>query len=274
MALVPFPGPQSGALQFPPDDEEDVVEGEGSMSFLEHLDELRKRILYACYAIGIGILSTFWFHQQLFDFVLEPTRRVLPEGTHLVYTQPGEAFSLHIQIALLAGIITAAPIIMYQVWRFIAPGLYANEKRMAIPFVVLTTLGLVAGAAFNHYVAFPFMIAFFGTFNSADLQFLPALNPIWSMYMRFLIAMGITFQLPTLVYFLARMKLITAKFLVKNFKYAVLIIFIVAAVITPGADPGTQAVFAAPMIGLYIISIAIAWLVGPKRFRGDGHERP
>ena len=269
MALVPFPGPHSGALQVPPDDDDEVVEGQGSMSFLEHLDELRKRILYACYGIAIGILVTFWFHQRLFDFILEPTRRVLPNGTHLIYTQPGEAFSLHIQIALIAGIITAAPFIMYQVWRFIAPGLYANEKRLAIPFVLLTTFGLVAGAAFNHYVAFPFMIAFFGTFNSPDLQFLPALDPVWSMYAKFLLAMGITFQMPTLVYFLARMKMVTARFLAKNFKYAVLIIFIVAAVVTPGGDPGTQTVFAAPMIALYLISIVIAWAVGPKRVRDD-----
>jgi sec-independent protein translocase protein TatC len=266
MALVPFPGPQSGALQRPPDDDDELSESSADkMSFLEHLDELRKRILYSCYGVAVGIIVTFWFHQELYDFILQPTRRVLPKDSHLIYTQPGEAFSLHIQIALIAGIIVAAPIIMYQVWRFIAPGLYAKEKRFAVPFVVLTTFGLVAGAAFNHYVAFPFMIAFFGTFSSPELQFLPALDPVWSMYTKFLLAMGVTFQLPTLVYFLAKMKLVTARFLAKNFKYAVLIIFILAAVITPGGDPGTQAVFAAPMIGLYLISIVIAWLVGPKR---------
>ena len=265
MALVPFPGPQSGALQRPPDDDDELSESSaGKMSFLEHLDELRKRILYSCYGIAVGVIATFWFHQQLYDFILEPTRRVLPKDSHLIYTQPGEAFSLHIQIALIAGVIVAAPFVMYQVWRFIAPGLYAKEKRLAVPFVLLTTFGLVAGAAFNHYVAFPFMIAFFGTFSSPDLQFLPALDPVWSMYIKFLLAMGITFQLPTIVYFLARMKLVTARFLLKNFKYAVLIIFVLAAVITPGGDPGTQTVFAAPMIGLYLISIVIAWIVGPK----------
>jgi sec-independent protein translocase protein TatC len=161
-------------------------------------------------------------------------------------------------------VVLAAPFIMYQVWMFIAPGLYSNEKRLAIPFVLFTTIGFVLGAAFNHYVAFPFMVSFFGTFNSPDLRFLPALDPVWSMYTNFLIAMGITFQLPTVVYFLARMNLVNARFLARHFKYALLIIFIIAAVVTPTGDPGTQTVFAAPMVGLYLLSIAIAWIVGPK----------
>jgi sec-independent protein translocase protein TatC len=265
MALVPFPGPQSGALQRSPEPAEDDVAGAADrMSFLEHLDELRKRIISCCLYTAAGVVVAFAFHQQLYNFILEPTRRALPGGSRLIYTQPGEAFSLHIQIALIAGIVLASPFIMYQVWRFIAPALYANEKAFAIPFVVLSTLGLIAGAAFNHYVAFPFMVSFFGTFNSPDLRFLPALDPVWSMYTNFLIAMGITFQLPTVVYFLARMNLVNARFLARHFKYALLIIFIIAAVVTPTGDPGTQTVFAAPMVGLYLLSIAIAWIVGPK----------
>ncbi len=265
MALVPFPGPQSGAVQRSPEAEEDDVPGAADrMSFLEHLDELRKRLINCCLYIGGGVVVAFAFHQQLYDFILAPTRKVLPAGSRLIYTQPGEAFSLHIQIALIAGVVLAAPFIMYQVWRFIAPALYAKEKAFAIPFVFLSTLGLIAGAAFNHYVAFPFMVAFFGTFNSADLRFLPALDPVWSMYTNFLIAMGITFQVPTVVYFLAKMKLVSARFLARHFKYAILVIFIIAAVVTPTGDPGTQTVFAAPMVALYLLSIAIAWVVGPK----------
>jgi sec-independent protein translocase protein TatC len=265
MALVPFPGAQSAALQHPPGDDEDPQQdAAGKMSFLEHLDELRTRIMHAAIGIVVGVLVGLVFHQRIYDFLFEPTKRVLPEGTHLIYTQPSEAFSLHIQIALIAGAVIAAPYIMYQVWRFIAPGLYANEKKFAIPFVVLSTLGLLGGAAFNHYVAFPFMMAFFGTFDSADLKFMPQLTPVWSMYAKFLIAMAITFQMPTVVYFLARMQMITARFLLKHFKYAVLVIFIIAAVVTPGGDPGTQAVFAAPMLVLYTLSIFIAWIVAPS----------
>src|ERR1700687_4057975 len=265
MALVPFPGPHSGAVQRSPEPEDDDPSGSADrMSFLEHLDELRKRLISCCLYTGAGVVVAFAFHQQLYDFILAPTRKALPGGSRLIYTQPGEAFSLHIQIALIAGVVLASPFIMYQVWRFIAPALYAHEKAFAIPFVCLSTLGLLAGAAFNHFWLFPYMVLFFGSFNSPELRFLPALEPVWSLYTNFLIAMGITFQLPTLVYFLAKMKLVSARFLARNLKYAVLVIFVIAAVVTPTGDMATQTVFAAPMIGLYLLSIGIAWIVGPK----------
>jgi sec-independent protein translocase protein TatC len=272
MALVPFPS----ATPAPPErddpyraliepDEEDLDGAGARMSFLEHLDELRKRLIHAVGSVAVGVGLTFFFHDAIYRFVFEPTRRVLPEGSKLVYTQPGEAFSLHIQIALIAGVIVAAPYIMYQVWLFIAPGLYAREKRLAIPFVALSTIGFVGGAATNHYVMFPFLMTFFGSFNSHDLMFLPSLDAVFSLYTKFLIAMGLIFQMPTVVMFLARMGMVTARFLIKNIKYAVLITFVASAVITPTADPGTQTVFALPMIGLYFISIGIAWLVAPRK---------
>jgi len=268
MALVPFPGTQSGAYKELPPDEEDDLLGVGKMSFLEHLDELRKRIVRSCLAVAVGILVTFAYINPIFNFILAPTRKALPPGVKLIYTQPGEAFSLYITVALIAGAVVAAPYIMYQVWMFIAPGLYSNEKRMAIPFVLFTTIGFVAGALFNHYISFPFMMAFFASFNTPDLAFMPKLEDVFGLYTKMLIGMGLVFQMPTVVYFLARIKLITARFLAKNFKYAFLIIFIVAAVITPTGDMMTQAIFAAPMVGLYLLSIAIAWIVGPKRI-GD-----
>ncbi|OLB62414.1 MAG: twin arginine-targeting protein translocase TatC [Acidobacteria bacterium 13_2_20CM_2_66_4] len=242
--------------------------GVGKMSFLEHLDELRKRIVRSCLAVAVGILVTFAYINPIFNFILAPTRKALPPGVKLIYTQPGEAFSLYITVALIAGAVVAAPYIMYQVWMFIAPGLYSNEKRMAIPFVLFTTIGFVAGALFNHYISFPFMMAFFASFNTPDLAFMPKLEDVFGLYTKMLIGMGLVFQMPTIVYFLARIKLITARFLAKNFKYAFLIIFIVAAVITPTGDMMTQAIFAAPMVGLYLLSIAIAWIVGPNRI-GD-----
>ena len=273
MALVPFPS----AHPAPPDRDDPLIEltdpvdpedldGAGArMSFLEHLDELRKRLIQAVIGVVVGVGLTFFFHDPIYRFVFEPTRRVLPEGSKLVYTVPGEAFSLHIQIALIAGVIAAAPYIMLQVWLFIAPGLYAREKKLAIPFVALSTAGFLGGAATNHYIMFPFMMKFFGGFNSADLLFLPSLNAVFSLYTKFLIAMGLIFQMPTIVMFLARMHMVTAGFLIRNIKYAVLITFVVSAVITPTGDPGTQTLFALPMILLYILSIGIAWLVAPKR---------
>src|SRR3954470_1418617 len=268
MALVPFPSPQSGALPIPPDEDDDISAA-GKMSFLEHLDELRKRIVNSAIAIGVGVVVGFAVINRIVDFILAPTHAALPPGVKMIYTEPGEAFSLYIQISMIMGVVFASPFIMFQVWKFIAPGLYSNEKRLAIPFVLFTSIGFVLGAAFNHYVSFPFMMAFFGSFNTPDLAFMPRLEDVFGLYTWMLLGMGIVFQMPTVVFFLAKMKMITAHFLIRNFGYAFLIIFVVAAVITPSGDMMTQAIFAAPMVVLYLISIMIAWLVGPKRIRAS-----
>ncbi len=264
MALVPFPGPQSGALQIPPEDDESPG---GKMSFLEHLDEFRKRLVRSLIYVVVGVAATFWWIQPIFDFILAPTRAALPPGVKIIYTQPGEAFGMYITIALISGVVVASPFIMWQVWMFIAPGLYSNEKRMAIPFVMLTTIGFLAGAAFNHYIAFPYLMIFFGTFNTPDLAFMPKLEETFGLYSKMLLGLGVVFQMPAVVYFLARMKLVSARFLIVQFKYAILIIFVAAAVITPSGDMMTQLIFAAPMVGLYFLSIGIAWVVGPKRLK-------
>jgi sec-independent protein translocase protein TatC len=271
MALVPFPGPQ-GAYKLPPDEDDDVaLGGAGKMSFLEHLDELRVRLIRACIGIGVGILVSFAFIQQIFNFLLKPTRAVLPPGVKMIYTQPGEAFGMYMWVSLIAGIVIASPYVMYQVWMFIAPGLYSKEKRMAIPFVLFTTLGFIGGAAFNHFVAFPFLIRFFAQFNGIDLQFMPRLEDTFDLYVKMLLGMGAVFQLPTVVFFLAKMRLVTAKFLWNHGKYAILIAYVIAAVITPTGDPVNQTIFAAPMIILYFLSIIIAWVVNP-RGRQDRRE--
>jgi sec-independent protein translocase protein TatC len=259
---VQFPGPQSGALQ--PDLEDDEEAG-GKMSFLEHLDELRKRIVQSLLGVATGVGLGFFFINPIVNFILTPTWRLLPAGSRMIYTQPGEAFGLYVQIGLIVGIVLASPWIMYQVWLFIAPGLYANEKRFAVPFVLMSTIGFVGGAAFNHYIIFPFMMTFFASFNTADLIFMPRLEDVFDLYSKMLIGMGLVFQMPTVVFFLAKMRLVTARFLLRNTKYAVLAIFVLAAVITPSGDMITQTIFAAPMLGLYALSILIAWIVTPKR---------
>ena len=217
---------------------------------------------------GCVVVGFYWINQSV-DFILAPSRNALEAGVTLIYTQPGEAFSLYVQIALIMGVVLASPYIMYQVWMFIAPGLYSNEKRMAYPFVFFTTIGFVAGATFNHYVSFPFMMTFFASFNTSELSFMPKLDDVFGLYTKMLLGMGIVFQMPTVVFFLAKMRLVSARFLLAHFKYAFLIIFIVAAVITPTGDMMTQTIFAAPMVGLYILSIVIAWVVGPKRVKDE-----
>jgi len=268
MALVPFPGGKTGALQVPPEDPFDKDEfAEGKMSFLEHLEELRKRIINAVLGVAVGIGLSFFFIQQIYEFLTAPAIATLPEGSRLIYTQPTEAFSLYIQISLISGAVFAAPWIMYQVWRFIAPGLYANEKRFVVPFVLFSTIGFLAGAAFNHYVAYRFVMIYFASFNTPNLVYMPQLSYVFGLYVKMLIGLGLIFEMPTVVFFLAKMRVLTARFLLKQFKLAVLLIFITAAVVTPTGDPMTLMIFAAPMIGLYLVSIAIAFIVGPKRLK-------
>ena len=255
----------TGPVKSPRDDEiEDGDPREGRMGFLEHLDELRTRIIRSCIAIAAGMAVAFFFVDRIADFVLAPTVRALPDGATLVFLRPGEGFSFDLDIALIGGLILAAPFVTYQVWRFVAPGLYAREKKFVVPIVLLAAVGTLAGAAFSHYVLYPAMMAFFRSFDSPRIRFTPRLEDTFDLYKNLLIGMVAVFQIPTLVFFLAKVRLVTARFLWRQIKYAVLISFIVAAVLTPSADPWNQTMFAAPMIALYVISIGLAWLVGPK----------
>jgi sec-independent protein translocase protein TatC len=241
----------------------DFEDGLSGASVLKHLDALRRRIVYCCIAVGVGMLVAFAFINPIIEFIFRPLRSVLPPGAKLIYTQPGEAFSVYVQIALIAGIVLAAPFVMYQVWRFVAPALYQQHKSFAVSFIFLTTTGFLGGALFNHYIVFRWMMAFFGSFSTNSLAFMPRLDDVFGLYTKMLFGMGLVFQMPAVVFFLAKMGLVTARFLIANMKYAVLLIFIAAAVITPSGDAATQALFAMPMLGLYVIGIVIAWVVGP-----------
>lgn len=276
MALVPFPSQtpdrkpeEDFDVADYPSEEHDGLESGGKMSFLEHLDELRKRIVYSVVAIGVGFLIACFFIQPIFDFIMRPLRDALGPGGALVFTEPTEAFVLYIKIAAIAGLMMASPAVMTQVWLFIAPGLYQHEKRLAIPFVVLSSVCFVGGAAFSHYVVFPLTWNFFVSFQSDYLKFMPRIEPTFALYIKLLLAFGLVFQMPTLVLFLARMGMITARFMLRKIKYAVLIIFIAAAVLTPSGDMWTQSAMAVPMIGLYFVSILLAWIFGKKRANPD-----
>lgn len=288
MALVPFPGqpapdlsrdaeleqagPGSVALPPPPPEppSEEDDQPEGRMTFLEHLDELRKRITHAVVALFVGFLVAFAFVGRIFAFVFERLVADIPDKV-LIYTEPGEAFLLNIKIAALSGVLIASPYIMWQVWLFIAPGLYANEKKLAIPFVVMSSALFVAGAAFSHYIVFPVAWRFFAGFSTGYLEFTPRVEPVFAMYVKLVLALGLVFQLPVIMFVLAKLGLVTARFLIRNIKYAILIIFIVAALITADASPVNQALVAAPMVVLYLISIGIVWLFG-KRDASDKGE--
>jgi len=242
---------------------------DGAMGFLDHLEELRRRIIRSCIAIGVGMAVSAIFIDRIANFVLSQILRTLPAGSALIYTNPSEGFSFWFTLALIAGVVLAAPFVMYQVWGFIAPGLYASEKKFVVPFVLLTSVGTIAGALFSNYFLFPGMMKFFSTFSSKYLVMMPSINDTFDHYTKMMLGMVVVFQMPTLVYFLAKLRLVTARFLWRHMKYAILIIFIVAALLTSSTDAWTQTMFALPMIGLYLISIGIAWIVGPKRDKDE-----
>ena len=261
-------GPPRTALPAPhdPDDPDGADDdGAGKMSFLEHLDELRKRLTVSAIALAVGVLIAFLFINRIFDFIMLPLATMMPKGSNLIATEPTETFMLYMKIALLAGVVISAPAITWQLWLFVAPGLYAKEKRFAMPFVFLASVCFVAGAAFSHYFVFPWAWTFLANFKPEYMLFMPKIQAVFSLYSVMLLAMGIIFEMPAVVFLLARMGLATPRFLWRNLKYAVLIIFVVAAVITPSGDMMTQTLMAAPMLGLYLISIVIAWVFGKKR---------
>jgi sec-independent protein translocase protein TatC len=279
MALVPFPKRDEESPQTQPpeppvtpspfgDDEEAL---DGRMTFLEHLDELRKRITHAVIALLVGFLAAFAFANRTQEFVYARLTADIPGGK-LIFTEPGEAFFIYLKIAALSGLLLASPYIMWQVWLFIAPGLYAREKKLAIPFVIGSSSLFVAGAAFSHYVLFPAAWRFFAGFSNEFIEFMPRIDPVFGLYVKLLLAMGLIFQMPMLMLVLARLGIVSAGFLARNIKYAVLLIFVVAAVITPDGSPVSQALVAAPMFILYLIGILVAWAFGKSETTGEAEK--
>lgn len=270
MALVPFPSKTASSDEEDPerdldDDPDAAPSGAGRMSFLEHLDELRKRIVWSVVSLMAGFFAVIWYINPIQGFIMRPMQAMLPSGQKLIYTEPGEAFFLQIKIALIAGLILASPLVFAQIWLFIAPGLYSHEKKYAIPFVVMSTFFFTAGAVFAHYIVFPIVWRFFVGFDNDFIQFAPRVESAFALYLRLILAMGITFELPTVVLFLARMGMASPRFMIKNFKYAVLIIILAAAVLSPDGSGVGLLAMGGPVLLLYIFSIGLAWAFGKKK---------
>jgi len=284
MALVPFPQKSVTPAEEPDwDSDTESAEG-GKMSFLEHLDELRRRLIWSVGSLVFGVLVAAFFLEKrtygpigsygpwsfgIFDFVFYPMKALLKPGQTLQFIEPSEAFSVYVKLAVIAGLLIASPLIMTQVWLFIAPGLYAKEKKLAIPFVVLSSTFFILGAWFGHSIVFPMSWKFFASMENELMRFQPRLDASFSMYLKMVLAFAVVFQMPTIVLFLARLGIVTWRFLMRHFKYAVLIIFIAAAIITPDGSPVTQTFIALPMCGLYLFSVLLAFIFGKKRVAAD-----
>ena len=239
--------------------------------FLSHLEELRKRLIACAIAVGIGFAVCYAFRERLFLMLVAPLKDVLPTGDKLIYTHLLAAFLTYLKTAAVAGILLAAPYLFYQLWMFIAPGLYQHEKKYVIPFVVYSTLLFVGGALFGYFIVFPFGFQYFLSFNNDYIQALPSMNEYFSLAIRLLFCFGIAFELPVVIYFLTKIGIVTPELLKKKRKYALLLMFVVGAIITP-PDPASQIMMAAPLLVLYEIGIIVAKIAAKKKAEGEQTE--
>jgi sec-independent protein translocase protein TatC len=235
------------------------------MSLFEHLDELRKRLIHAALYLTGGYLIALFYAPQLYKLVQEPLDKIHIE---LNFTHPADLVNLrYIQIPLVGGVIIAAPFILFQVWLFIAPGLYQRERRFLVPFMVAAIGLFFTGAFLGYHFVFPGMLKFLISDLSKQLGIHPiiSIEEYTSFFLSLILGMGAVFEMPVVIFFLALFGIVSPKFLWKNLRYAILIIFIIASIITPTPDIPTLCAFALPMLGLYLIGIGVAWWVHPER---------
>ena len=237
-------------------------------SFLSHLEELRERLIKSFIAVGVGCVIGYIFKEELFNILLLPLKELLPEGERLIFTGLPEMFFTYLKTAFIAGILLASPVVFYQIWMFIAPGLYQHEKRYIIPFIFFSTILFVGGALFGYFIVFPMGFKFFLGYSNEYLQALPSVKKYFSLSYKLLLAFGVVFQLPLLIYFMSKMGLVTVDFLRKRRPFAVLMAFIIGAILTP-PDIISQIMMAIPLIVLYEIGIIVSVIGSRKKSAAD-----
>jgi len=242
-----------------------------SKPIMSHLEELRKRLIRCALGVGICFAVTYAFSERLFEILAHPLKTNLPEGDRLIYTNLPEMFFVHIKTGLLAAVFLSAPFIFYQLWMFVAPGLYRKEKKFFLPFVFFSTLLFVGGALFGYFIVFPFGFRFFLGFGNEYIQALPSVKQYFSLSVKLLIGFGVIFELPVVAFFLSRIGVISSELLRKQRKYAVLLVFVVAAILTP-PDVITQLMMAGPLLMLYELSILIVKVAGKKKPSREDRE--
>ncbi len=251
---------------------------DAKMPFLAHLAELRKRLIWSVAAIGVGFLLTFKFSDVIMAFLKRPLvaelaiqwrypfilSRVKGSPPELIFTAPAEAFWIHLKVALLAGLVAALPVVLFQVWRFVAPGLLSRERKFALPFVVLSTISFVVGMAFCFFLVLPYAFSFLLTYDP-NLKPMLKVGEYIDFTMKFLLGFGVIFELPLGIIIAARLGLVTPEFLARSRKYALLLCFIVGAVLTPTPDIFNQTLMAVPMYLLYEVGLLVARIMARRR---------
>lgn len=233
------------------------------MSLLEHLEELRKRILYSVVVLAVAFMPCWVYVQKIFDFLSAPIHRIQP-GLKLAFLGLTDPFILYFKVAALTAVFLASPFLLYQVWAFVAPGLYRKERMLAVPFVFFTTIFFLSGGAFAYYVAFPFAAKFLLGMGQ-NFQAVITIEKYFGFLLTVILGLGLMFELPVLILLLSLIGVVTPRFLLRYFRHAVVIIFIVAAIITPTPDVVNLCIFAVPALGLYLLGVGAAFFA--ERFR-------
>ncbi len=251
-----------------PEVQEAAGDSTGTMGFFEHLAELRQRLLYCLAAVALCCVAGFYFWAEIYHFVAAPMHAAFAQAgldKRLVFTGPLVPVQFALKVGLYAGIFLAAPVVFWQVWLFVAPGLYRHEKRFVLPFILSSTALFVSGAYFAHRIVLPLTLQFLLSFGQEMFDPLITINEYFSLWLTMVLWMGVIFELPVLIFLLSWIGLVTPGFLIHYFRHAILAIVIAAAAITPTTDAFTMLIFAGPMIVLYVIGIGVSWAVQLSR---------
>ncbi len=256
----------------PPAEKEEEPEEEAPMTLLEHLGELRKRLVRGFLAVLVGFFACYGFAQQLFYYLSLPLLKVMPADSKFIYTGVAEGFFVDLKVSFVAGLFVACPFLFYQIWAFIAPGLYEEEKRYVMPLALLSAAFFLLGGVFCYFGVFPFAFEFFMSYSTGNIVAMLSINEYLSFALKMMLAFGLVFEMPLFSFFLSRMGIITAQKMRDVRKYAVLAVFVIAAILTP-PDVFSQLMMAGPMLILYEISIGVAALVGKKKMQKAEAEK-
>lgn len=245
-----------------------VLESDDKKPFLSHLEELRSRLVVSLLGVGVAFLITYGFKEKIFEFLMQPYIKIMPEHSYFIFTYVTEAFITYLKVSFVAALFLASPLILYEIWMFVAPGLYEHEKRYVYPFIIFGSILFLLGALFSYYVVIPFVYRFFVSYAAEFLVPMPDLKGYMGLTLKFLILFGLVFQLPLLAYYLGRAGILRYESIKKKRRVAILGIFIVSALLTP-PDVMSQILLALPLMGLFEISLQVIRL-SQKRKKEDG----
>jgi sec-independent protein translocase protein TatC len=246
---------------------------EVQMSFIEHIEELRRRIIWSLLAVFVCFIPAYAFSKRLFDVIMKPIINSLPEGSTLIFTRPAEGFTTYLKVSFFAALILAFPFVLYQAWRFIAPALYKHEKQIVVPFIFFGTVFFAAGASFCYFIAAPPAFKFLlSEYSSEYVRAFPTIGDALSFFMSLILGFGLVFEFPLVVFVLARLGIVNSQTLRSKRKYAILISGIAAAVITPTTDAVSMMFMLVPLLLFYELGILVAWIFGRKKEQTQATE--